>query len=168
MGVRAPLALAAIANFSRLPSNRSSTPLPTPCCDRAWKLASIKQNATHFSFFVQAEPPFSTSSHQLCIHACSSKMTIELKRVMRYPISGTEVVKTAAHCTNLTCGIYVQPRAGQHGTIVCGANTGSLFLWKINFRQGIDSCVLPHTELQRHSGPVRSLAYEPEHNLLFR
>ena len=95
-------------------------------------------------------------------------MTIELKRVMRYPISETEAIKTTAHITSLTCGIYVQPRAGQHGTIVCGTNTGALYLWKINFRQGIDSFVLPHTELQRHSGPVRSLAYEPEHNLLFR
>ena len=46
------------------------------------------------------------------------------------------------------------------GNIVCGANTGCLYLWKINFRQGIDACVLPHTELQRHSGPVRSLAYD--------
>ena len=95
-------------------------------------------------------------------------MTIELKRVMRYPLTEVETVKTAAHSTRLTCGIYVQPRAGQHGTIVCGSNTGSLYFWKINFRLGIDSCVLPHAELQRHSGPVRSLAYDSEHNLLFR
>ena len=95
-------------------------------------------------------------------------MTIELKRVMRYPLTEVETVKTAAHSTSLTCGIYVQPRAGQHGTIVCGSNTGSLYFWKINFRLGIDSCVLPHAELQRHSGPVRSLAYDYEHNLLFR
>ena len=44
-----------------------------------------------------------------------SEMTIELKRVMRYPISDTEPVKSAAHSTSLTCGIYVQPRSGQHG-----------------------------------------------------
>jgi hypothetical protein len=145
------------------------------CCSRP-----TPDRVNHIFLFVFAKQ-VTLSVPQLSYYSCAHNgsltvhgycycltMTIELKRVMRYPITETQPVKTAAHSTNLTCGIYVQPRGGQHGTIICGSSSGSLFLWKINFRQGIDSFVLPHTELQRHSGPVRCLAHDPEHNLLFR